>query len=48
VMAAIAVTGANSTRSIPTGLVRAKLREQGAALSAEEAFGFTARTAARA
>jgi ribulose 1,5-bisphosphate synthetase/thiazole synthase len=42
VMAAVALGGANSTLSIPAAIVRAKLREQGAALSAEEAGRLTA------
>jgi hypothetical protein len=42
VMAAVSLGGANSTLSIPAAIVRARLREQGAALSADEADGFTA------
>ena len=49
VMAAVSIGGANSTLSIPAAIVRAKLREQGAALSAQEASKFTAaRTAGKA
>ncbi len=49
VMAAVSLGGANSTLSIPAAIVRAKLREQGAALSAQEASKFTAaRTAGKA
>jgi hypothetical protein len=41
VMAAISSRGAHSTLSIPASLVRATLREQGAAITADEARGFT-------
>lgn len=41
VMAAVSLGGANSTLSIPAAIVRARLREQGAALSAQEARDFT-------
>jgi glycine/D-amino acid oxidase-like deaminating enzyme len=43
VMAAVAIGGANSTLSIPPSLVREKLRAQGAALTAAEAFELTRR-----